>query len=127
VLPILTSALIGVAAKIGIGLAASAAKRLFSKAPATATVEPPRTFAEELERARPLPTVDAPLGRAAAASGLVRAPADGESRPLAPATTTDRAQLALAARVGRRKGGARAAGLGRQQLGAYRRIDLAPR
>jgi hypothetical protein len=128
VLPILTTFLGGVAARIGIGLAATAARRLFTRAPAPVTAEPRRTFAEELRRARPLAAGDAPLSMAA--SGLSLRSADGAApRPAveAPRLTTDPAQLALSTRAGRRRTGARTARFGRHQLGAYRRMDLGPR
>jgi hypothetical protein len=103
---ILTTRLLGVAAKLGIGLAALAVTRLFSTTPAPTAAEPRRTFAEELERARPLPTVDAPLGPAAATTRLARATGDAAGRPVAaaPPLTTDRAQLALAVPGGPRAG-----------------------
>jgi hypothetical protein len=70
VLPILGSMLVGVVAKLGIGLAASAAKRLFTSSSATAATEPARsTFAEELDRARPAAPVAAAASLPVAAVG----------------------------------------------------------
>jgi hypothetical protein len=70
--PILATLLIGVVTKLGLGLAATAAKKLLNKDPATEAAAPRTTFADELERATP---AAAGVTSPAAISAPVSAPA----------------------------------------------------
>jgi hypothetical protein len=139
VIPILASVLIGVVAKVGVGLAAAATRKLFTRSPAASAPEPRRPFVDELDRARSQATATpaaaalvpaAPLAPAATTPALALRSLRGRAaRPVveAPPLTTDPARLAISARAGRRRGSAGVSRLGRHHVGAYRRLDLGPR
>lgn len=87
-IPILATILIGVATKIGVGLAASAAKKLLTTDPAPAGGASNAAFADELQRATPPagavpPASPAPAAFAPAPSSA--APRAGVAMPASPA------------------------------------------
>jgi hypothetical protein len=150
VIPILATILVGVATKVGVGLAATAAKKIFTKSPADAEKAAPASFADELQRAKPatntatpLAAVDAPVtpatasmistrARGADAAGRIGgrratlAAAAAASDAAAPASTNRlRDGLPISARVPtRRRGRAHAQRLRQHHVGAYRRMDV---
>jgi hypothetical protein len=152
--PILATLLIGVATKVGVGLAATAAKKLFTKSPAETAAAKRATFAEELQRAKPtangptpLAATDAPIapasasalglrqraGRAASTrvAGVGAASASGASDSTeAPPSSRRRVsadQLPLATRVPTRRRAHAVFRLRQQHVSAYRRMDVTGR
>lgn len=147
-IPILSTVLVGMAAKLGIGAVAAAAKRIFGSSATSAggsssggssvseATQPRRPFAEELDRAQAGQGVTGAASVSTSASPVAlaaqpvafRAPASAPPLKIeAPRLANDPTQMTLTRRTGRQRTNGWAHRLGRHQLGAYRRMTLGPR
>jgi hypothetical protein len=102
--PILATILIGVVTKLGFGLAATAAKKLLNKDPATEAAAPRTTFADELDRATPAAAgVTSTAATSAPVSALAPTPLGATDVPLSASAAVrvlaQRARMADAAAV----------------------------
>jgi hypothetical protein len=136
VIPIVASMLVGLAAKAGLGLVATAAKKLFASGPpasgpATSSPQGTASFAEELDRARPAASsgvaATAPVARSTGAALRTLDAATVRPTVEAPRLTTDPSRLTISTRSGRHRTGPWAHRFGRHALGVYRRPDLGAR